>query len=66
MTETEKMAFVRAYNNNVGVATEADTLKVLELLKANQYAGGIDGANSVLDALGVWHEAIAFSLSSNQ
>ena len=62
MTPQEQAAFVKAYGCNVAMADDADVADFVR-----RYSDGEDmeysgDYTSIMDALGMWHEAIEWSL----
>lgn len=61
MTHEEQAAFVKAYAHHVGIVRTEDVAETVR----RHYAGEdieCREYNSILDALGIWHEAIKWKL----
>jgi hypothetical protein len=63
MTDDEIRAFVRAYGRNVAIINDEDVtnfvIDVNEGVDMSDYCGDFV---SIMDALGMWHDAIKFNM----
>lgn len=62
MTPHEKEAFVKAYSNNVASVSDADVRLFLERVDSGEDVDYSHDYTSIMDALGMWHDAIAYQL----
>jgi hypothetical protein len=65
MNTKEKEAFFKSYSINVASVSDADLRVFVDRYLAGEDLDYSHDYTSIMDALGVWHDAIAFSLSSN-
>ena len=67
MTDDEIRAFVRAYGRNVAMVSDEDVtnfvIDVNEGVDMSDYSGDFI---SIMDALGMWHDAIQFYIKQEQ
>lgn len=61
MTPAEQAAFVQAYGNHVGDMPDAYVADYVARYKAGENIPYGEGHTSILDALGMWHEAIKWN-----
>ena len=66
MKNNEKTAFIEAYVNNVGHVEDIQVEYILSRIDSNESLNGVEGASSVLDSLGLWHNAIKFCITSKE
>ena len=65
MNTLEKEAFLKSYSTNVASVSDSDLRVFVDRYLAGEDLDYSHDYSSIMDALGVWHDAIAFSLSSN-
>ncbi len=62
MTNEELTAFVKAYGRNVAQLPEPRVLDFINRYHATEELDYSCEESSIVDALGIWHEAIRFAL----
>lgn len=62
MTPQEKEAFIKAYSNNVASASNEDVRLFLDRIDKGEDVEYSLDYTSIMDALGIWHCAIAWNL----
>jgi hypothetical protein len=63
MDKTELNGFIDAYCSNVCDYSRDHVTSFMDAYLKDQDLSGFDGYTSIVDALGMWHEAIKFQLS---
>ena len=64
MNTLEKEAFIKAYSTNVASVADDDVRAFLDRVDSGEDVEYSHDYTSIMDALGMWHEAISFFLSS--
>ena len=64
MTPQEQAAFVRAYSRHVGKVPHQIVSTIVRQHYANELVEHPNEYNSILDALGLWHEAIKWEITN--
>jgi len=62
MTPQEQKAFVEAYSTNVADVSDDVVSDFVTRYEAGEHIPYGQGYTSILDALGMWHDAIAWKL----
>lgn len=62
MTPKEKEAFIKAYSTNVAMVDDADVRVFLDRVDSEEDVDYSHDYTSIMDALGMWHSAIAWHL----
>ena len=62
MTHDEQNAFIEAYVNNVGDVSAERVEDFVRRYKAGEDIPYGEGHTSILDALGMWHEAVRWGI----
>lgn len=62
MTRTEQKAFVRAYGTHVGGSEGVDVADFVARYESGENIPYACGQSSIMDALGIWHEAIKWAI----
>lgn len=62
MTPQEQKAFVEAYENNCNDMPKEYVADFVARYKAGENIPNGEGYTSIMDALGMWHDAIAWNL----
>lgn len=63
MTPKEQAAFVEAYANNVGNAPTEYVADFVARLESGEDMPYCEHYTSIVDALGVWHQAIKYAMT---
>lgn len=61
MKPNEQAAFVNAYEDNVGDVSRDEVADFVARYEAGEDIEYSSGHTSIMDALGVWHDAIKFA-----
>jgi hypothetical protein len=66
MTQDEQTAFLDAYDNNVADASREQAAAFLSRYVAGEDIDYGSDYTSIMDALGMWHAAVMFTLIRNR
>jgi hypothetical protein len=62
MKPKEKEAFIKAYSTNVAMVDDADVRAFLDRVDSGEDVDYSHDYTSIMDALGMWHDAISYQL----
>lgn len=66
MTPQEQAAFAKAYQRHIGVIRIEEVADTVQRHYAGEDIQHTRGYNSILDALGMWHEGAKWQLTKGQ
>lgn len=63
MNIEEQKAFVKSYSNNVAHHSDKYVADFIAKYESGEDIDNLDGYTSIMDALGMWHDAIKWKLN---